>query len=231
MAELRGYSPAGLLVPEDLAEGTGVRRLFVLMDPEYYAPEVTASGRRAEGCLWAYTTVPLLVESCGSGQPYVTLTPAQIAELAAAVGGAFLVAVDMWHPEGARYPELEPAEMEPLEPTEPTQIGDPLVWIPTRPVRSGDRRVSVELYGTRPGEQLLLAFDSPEQAWQACGPYQPLSAIHVDDLQAVAAECGAQQIVVGGVLSEDAQHKGPVQDWSRGTSSNSRVRQSPHMGG
>lgn len=219
MAELREYGRAALVVPEDLVKRPELERLYLLLDLEHDAPEVTTAGPAEEGVLWAYTTVPLLVESCGSGQPYLAVTPSQIVELTTVIDETLLVAVDVWHPDGARFPEPEPRELEPLGQAEIERTRDPLVWIPTRPVRRGDRRVSADLHGTRPGEKLLLVFGSPEQAWQACGPYQALSAIHVDNVEAVAQECGAQQVVTNGVLSEQAQHRAPVRDWTREDSS------------
>src|SRR5699024_4046096 len=92
---------------------------------------------------------------------------------------------------------------------------DPAVWIPIRPARSGDRRISAELYGTCPGEKLLLIYDSPEEAWAARGPYQPGRAIHLSEVENVARECGAERIVPNGVVNTETQHTGPVRDWAR----------------
>lgn len=136
-------------------------------------------------------------------------------ELAEAVDGTLLVALDVWHPDDAQYPEPDPDEFEPLEQIQ-DGAADPLVWMPTRPVRTGDRQVWPELYGRRSGEKLLLLFDSKQEAWQACGPYQPLSAVHLDDLDAVVRASGADAVVPGnGSLSEQARHTGPVQNRRR----------------
>lgn len=221
--ELREFGRAALLPPEDLAERAEGQPLYALFDPEQGGPEVTALGTEDEGCIWLYTSVALLVRSCGDGQPYVRLTTSEVAGLARAVDGVLLVALDVWHPAGARYPYPDPQAFDPLEPVPTEPVAEPLVWIPTRPVRAGDQVVSAELHGRRPGERLLLVFDSPEDAWRACGEFQPLSAIHLDDLDAVVWECGADAVVAGnGVLSEEARHAGPVLDWPRG--GNSRYR-------
>lgn len=214
--ELRGFDRSALLPPEDLVEHVGTGQLYALFDPELEAPEVTRLHSEDQGCVWVYSSVDLLIESCGDGQPYVALTASQVVELATAVDGMLLAALDVWHPEGARYPEPDPQEFAPLEPIATDSMNDSLVWIPTRPVRSGDRDVSAELYGRRPGEKLLLLFDSQEQAWEACGPYQALSAVRLDDLDAVVRASGADGVVAGnGMVSEEARHTGPVQDWLR----------------
>ncbi|WP_139320776.1 hypothetical protein [Saccharomonospora sp. CUA-673] len=58
----------------------------------------------------------------------------------------------------------------------------------------------------------MLVFSTPEEAWAACGPYQPLSAISMERVEAVANECGASAVVRNGWLDEDARHRTPVQD-------------------
>lgn len=215
MGELRGYSRAALVHAEDLVERTGGDLLFALVDPDHDTLEVSSTEKSKEICLWLYTGLRLLTESCGDGQPYVQATAAEILEYLDRVEETALFAINVWHPAGARYPEVDQRVLEPLDQLDDAVPEEPLVWIPTRPVQVGDRQAAVELHGTRPGEKLLLAFESPEHAWAACGLFQALSAVYADRIGKVAQECGAHDVVYNGWLAEDVRHSAPVRDWAR----------------
>lgn len=215
MGELRGYSRTALVHAEDLIQHTGSGQLFALVDPDQGTLEVSSTEKSKELCLWLYTEVRLLAESCGDGQPYVRTTAADILEYLDRIDETVLFAINISHPAGARFPELDEHALEPMDYLADDIAEEPLVWIPTRPVQAGDRRATVELHGTRPGENLLLAFESPEHAQAACGPYQALSAVYSNRIGSIAQECGAQQVVYNGWLADDARHTAPVRDWSR----------------
>ncbi|MQA12435.1 MAG: hypothetical protein GEU98_28700 [Pseudonocardiaceae bacterium] len=194
----------------------GGERLYVLVEPEHGGPELSPTEKDNELCLWLYTGVRLLIESRGDGQPYAATTAAEIVTLAAELDVTVLAAIDMWHPGGARYPEPDRHDFDPLEPLDDQPPPEePVVWIPTRPVRAGDRRVNAELHGTRAGEKLLLVFESPEQAWAACGQFQAVSAIRADRIDKIAQDCGANGVVFNGWLDEDVRHTAPIVDWLR----------------
>lgn len=203
-AALRVFARAALLDMEDL-RGRGPEPLFVLITPdEKLELDHTL---HSELLVWLYTDVTLLAESCGMGQPYVRTTAAEVADFADSLGKPVLAAVDLWHPARARYPELDFEEFEPLEPME--YQSDGLWWIPTLPGRS-----VAELYGSRPGERLLLAFGSLDELIDACGPYQAACAIPGYLLETVALESEADGIAWNPVLAEGARHAGPVRDWA-----------------
>lgn len=213
IAALHEYDRARLILIEDL--GDSPEYVYLLIDPDANRPELSTTGKTNEVALWAYTTVLLLTESCGDGQPYTTVTPAQLRNFANELDTTALLAIDIRHPAGVRYPGTPWTEIEPITPMAPENPDEPVVWIPTRPARKGDRQVVAELHGTKPGENLLLVFGTPEEAWEACGPYQSLTAVRLDRLQTVASECGANAIVANGWLDESARHQTPVQDWTR----------------
>lgn len=209
---LRPMSRAALIAPTDLADHTP-GDLLVLTLPEgglelHETPQ-------DEVVLWAYSKIDKLVESCGDGQPYVSTTSAELARYADSIEPLALVALDVWHPEGRRYPEPDVREQEPIEPLNYEQPDTSVVWIPTRPVRTGDRRVDVELHCLKPGEPLLLAYSSLDSLRANCGPHQAASAITADSIVEVARQAGASGVVFDAVLAEEARYDAPVVDWTR----------------
>lgn len=209
---LRGLSRAALLDPCDLAD-RGVERAYVLTLLEGVLElETTAQG---ESVVWAYSTIQGLVAACGGGQPYVAASADDIQDFADRLSGPLLVALDVWHPDGARYDEIRPEDLEPLVPSTFGGAEELTVWIPTRPVREGDREVVAELHSIEPGQPLLLVYSSLERLVQNCGPYQAAAAIGAERIDAVAEQAGAHGVVFDAVLDEGARHRAPVRDWAR----------------
>lgn len=217
---LRVFNRADLVVPEDLAEKPDVE-FYVAMLPEDEGGlvELVETDKNQEGVIYAYTTLRNLLTACGGGQPYKIQTAAQLDQVADNTDGyALLVAIDVWHPEGHRYPEPDWREFAPLDFMSDRLPDEALLYIPTRPAKPGDQRYYPELYGTRPGEALLLAWSTPEMGWQACGPNQFLAAVHADRLEAIAHQVGATGVVVNeAVLDLNVRHQEPVVDWVRET--------------
>ncbi len=129
---LRAFRRAALLDMEDLLQ-RGPEPLFALTVPTGDVLELGETPH-SEVLVWLYSEVSLLVESCGAAQPYVRATPAEVADFAAALGVPVLAAVDLWHPAGARYPEPDFEEFEPLEPVQHA-LAD-VWWVPTLPGRA-----------------------------------------------------------------------------------------------
>lgn len=212
---LRAFDRSALLSMEAVEE-IEADRLYVLTTPEGTL-ELYHSARD-ELILWAYTRIAGLVASCGDGQPYARATPAEIVEFGDVLDTALLMALDAWHPEGARYPTPDPSEMEPMQHIELSgedMASTGVVWIPTRPVRTGDHQVNAELYSPAPGQPLLLVYSSLPALQAACGPHQAAAAIHADQVDEVAFEVGAAGIVFDAPVPEEAQHQEPVRDWHR----------------
>ncbi|MGH3948735.1 MAG: hypothetical protein ACRDSE_06395 [Pseudonocardiaceae bacterium] len=210
--ELRPWSRVALLDFDDLIERQR-EHLYVLTYPEGTLELHTTE--QGEVIFWLYSDIQNLVESCGSGQPYVRAAAIEVAEFASSFEAPTLAALDVWHPHGARYAEPNESELEPLQPLDYREPESSVVWIPTRPVRTGDRLVNVELYCIRPSEPLLLVFDSLEALIANCGPHQAASAISTDRVDEVAMQAGACGIAYNAVLAEEARHDAPVKDWTR----------------
>src|SRR5690606_14599430 len=102
IAALHEYDRARLILIEDL--GDSPEYVYLLIDPDANRPELSPTGKTNEVALWAYTPVLLLPESCGDGQPYTTVTPAQLRNFANELDTTALLAIDIRHPAGVRYP-------------------------------------------------------------------------------------------------------------------------------
>ncbi|MDV6011008.1 SAV_915 family protein [Haloechinothrix sp. LS1_15] len=210
---LRAFDRAELFLLEDLREHD-LRDLFVLATAEG-AIELRQSPQ-GEIVVVAFSGFSLLAASAGTGQPYVRMTVDELERVGEAIRPIVLVGLDVWLPEGHRYPEPDPRDQPPLERLDATPVDEGQVWIPTRPVRRGDRRVTAELHREQPGSPpLLCVYTSLEQLREACGPYQAAAAIEIDRIEQVAQECGAHGVVVNPILAEEARHKDVALDWSR----------------
>lgn len=188
--------------------------LYVLTCPEG-GLELRETEPPGEVILWVYASVAKLVASCGDGQPYVLASVGELTEFAAALEVPVWIVLDAWHPEGARYAEVEVDEMEPIDPFVPDDSDTSLVWIPARPGSPGERVAVAELYSAVPGEPLLLVYDSLEILRENCGPHQAACAVPAERIDAVARQTGAHGVAFNAILAEHIQHTGPVQDWDR----------------
>lgn len=171
---------------------------------------------RGELVLWAYSDFLLLVESCGLGQPYARATPREVADFAAQLDKPLKVAVDVWHPEGRRYPEPDIFEQEPLKPLievpeREERFVHTLVWVPTLPVVDGAPVIEVELH-EHEGRPVLSVFTLRENVHKCCGPYQAAVGIWSPYVGHLAKSLGVE-VAWDPVLAESARHKAPVLNW------------------
>lgn len=197
--------------PIDLA-ARGVRKLYVVTTPDGEAD--TLPNARGEYVVFAYTGLRRLLAACGSGQPWARCGVATLVRSAHSCDVPLVVAVDVWHPEGARYPDLDIREMEPLEPAEHVPpIAE--VWIASLPMAAGARQARAELYAPDRSQPVMLAYDSLEQLHTCCGPYQAAVSVRTEHLADVARDAGATDVVFGAVLDEQLRHQAGVLDWTK----------------
>ncbi|WP_406629874.1 SAV_915 family protein [Amycolatopsis sp. WGS_07] len=168
---------------------------------------------RNEFAVTAYSSIDRLVDACGSGQPWAQVTRDRLAEVCQELGIGIVV-FDAVLDRLPRYPEVDSRDQPPLEPAEPLDEPDGCFYVPSRPVRAGQRVVELELQPVRDGRPVLLAYTSPELLAAGCGPHQPWVAVNGDDLEAVANEAGARGVLLNPVLAEESRHAAPVQDWA-----------------
>ncbi|SNR27507.1 hypothetical protein SAMN06265360_10179 [Haloechinothrix alba] len=209
---LRPFDRTTLVLFEDLS-GRAVEELYVLTGADG-ALELRQTPQ-GEIVFVAFTSFTRLATSCGAGQPHARPSFAELERVVEAIRPTVLVGLDVWLPEGHRYPEPDPRAQEPLERIEEVPAGDGRVWIPSRPVRKGDRTVMAELHPDESGKPLLCVYTSLDALRQSCGPYQAAAAIEADSIEQVADESGARGVAINPVLAEEARHTGVVQDWSR----------------
>ncbi|HEV7981153.1 SAV_915 family protein [Amycolatopsis sp.] len=190
--------------------------MFVLVtQPEGGQPggvEVRHTARQ-ELAVVAYSSIDLLVDACGSGQPWVQVTRDQLVEFCDELDVGVVI-IDAVLDLSPRYPEVDSRDQPPLDTLEPLDEHDGLLYVPSRPVRTGQHVVELELQRDRRGHPLMLAYTSPELLAAGCGEHQPWVAIRMDDMPEVVEESGADGVLLNPVLSEDARHAGPVQDWN-----------------
>jgi hypothetical protein len=169
---------------------------------------------RDEQVLFCYTESRYLVAACGPGQPWARVRPSSLVASAEAAGRPVFAALDAWHPAGIRYAEPDVRELEPLLPVEPVP---PItrVWIPSRPVGPGEKKVHLELHCVVPGEPMVLGYGSLPDLLDACGPHQAAVAVRPQDLDEIVRATGAHGVLMDAVLDEDLRHAAPVVDWSR----------------
>lgn len=195
--ELVKQAPTELLVLTHPHEGDAAGGLELRSTP------------RGDVAAVAYTSIELLVEACGSGQPWVRIATAELDRIADRLG-VTLVALDVWLPEGHRYPEADPGTQPDLEPVEPVDSDGAVFFVPSRPVRRSHRSVVLELQPDNAARPALLAYTSREHLEAGCGPHQAWVAIPAEMLAEAAERSGAQQVLFNPVLAEASRHTGPV---------------------
>ncbi|WP_133116488.1 SAV_915 family protein [Amycolatopsis antarctica] len=186
-------------------------RLFVLTAPSGDLELYETPG--GELAVWAYRDIRDLVTSCGGGQPWMRASAVELATTARAVGVPILVALDVGHPDGARYPEPDACHREPLPQLRPA-AAPPRVWIPTRPPRDGVRQVQVELHAARRGEPMLPVYSTVASLRAGCGPHQAAVAVRPEDIAGIVRAVGARGVAADAVLAERARHQAPVVTWT-----------------
>ncbi|MGH3757527.1 SAV_915 family protein [Actinophytocola sp.] len=209
---LRSLSRAALHQVDRLAH-SGIERLYGLSLPR--GGLEWSQTPRGEAVLWVYSSIQNLVESCGAGQPWVRLTMADLIDVDATAEVPLLVALDVWHPDGARYPDVDPREWEPLPRRERVADAPDTVWVPARSANPRDRRVEVELRTDSSGGRVLLVYSSIEALRAGCGPHQAAVEILLEDIAQVADDAGAGSVAWDLELAEELRHQTPRVDWTR----------------
>lgn len=147
------------------------------------------------------------------GAPWLEVTRDDLARACDRLGVA-LLALDAALPDIPQYPVPDVRAQPDLEEIpEDTNSGE-LLYVPSRPLRRGQRDAQLELQRFQ-GKLTLLAYTSPQELEEGCGPHQAWVAIRADRLDAVIAQCGADGVLFNPKLSEQARHTGPVHDWTR----------------
>lgn len=125
-----------------------------------------------------------------------------------------IVALDLPLPTGHRYPEPDVHERPDLAAAMPLD-DDGLLYLASRPVRSWNDLVELELQPDARGRLMVLAFTTQEQLAAGCGPHQAWVAVPADLVDEAAFRADADGVLFNPVLAEESRHTAPVQDWTR----------------
>lgn len=222
MGELRGARESDdtrtLFAPDRLALRTlesldehGVPDLWVLTSPEGEV-ELCLTGRN-EVVVFVYTSLENLYVSCGLCQPWQSISRAELAEVVDAIDAAVVFAVDVWHPDGVRYPQPDARDMDPAEPASHAQpIAE--VWIPALPVARGAKNVRLELFADPPEPPTLLAYSSLEELRRCCGPHQAAVWVYPENLDEAASQAGVSGVRFDVELADELRAAQPAVDWT-----------------
>lgn len=207
----RAHSAAGLVLVDDLAERLpdAVFLLVLPSDDGHGGVEVWVRPR-GDRVVLAFSSIQTLVAACGAGQPWVSVTREQLAEVCSELQ-VTLVGLDMAPPEGHRYPEPEVSELPDLEPWEPVERR--LLYVASRPMHSWTDLVQLELQPDKRGRLMVMAYTSEEALVAGCGPYQAWVSIPSDLIGEAVKRSGADGVLFNPVLAEESRHTAPVRHW------------------
>lgn len=132
-------------------------------------PEVWRS-ERGERLAAVYSSLTLLVAACGDGAPWVEVGRNDL-ESACDRLGITMVTLDAALPEVPHYPAPDVRTQPDLAEQDEVPVDCSLLYVPSRPVREGQREVRLELQPYQ-GKRALLAFTSPEELAAGCGQQQ-----------------------------------------------------------
>src|SRR5262245_1585656 len=124
--ELRPFEPRALSPLRDLDRSDDTP-LFVLTLPDGNV-EVRET-HRGDLVVWAYTRLDAMMSWCGAGQPYVRVTARVLRTLNQALDRFLYVALDLTHPDGARYAEPDWRELDHLPMVDTTVPDTSLLWV------------------------------------------------------------------------------------------------------
>lgn len=187
--------------------------LFVLTMPEGNV-EVRETNR-GELVVWAYTRLEPALACCGTGQPFVRVDTRELRGVGKALGRFVYVALDLWHPDGARYPEPDWRDLEHLPLIDTTVPDTSLLWIPIRASTVGTTKVIVEMVADERDEPLLLVYTSLARLRAELGEWRAAASFHADLLGQLIRDVGARSVLFD---AEVAEHDRKT-DFAKGASS------------
>ncbi|WP_342779410.1 SAV_915 family protein [Amycolatopsis cihanbeyliensis] len=169
--------------------------------------------RDGTSAVMGYSSIGRLMVACGSGQPFRHMAADEVESACESIG-AKVVVVDTVPPGGQRYPEVDSRDQPDLPLLDAEDPDQPVVYVPSRPYRAGQRDAVLELQ-PHEGRLTLLAYTSRELLEEGCGPYQAWVSIPSHLLEEAAWRVGAEAVLFNPVLSEESRHTAPVLDWTR----------------
>jgi hypothetical protein len=84
--------------------------------------------------------------------------------------------------------------------------GDPIVYVPSRPLPSAGRPAELELQPTTEGKRALMTYSSRSALLHCCGPNQHFVAFPAGRLADVVAGSGADTVLIDLPLPQHLRH-------------------------
>ncbi|MCT2587070.1 SAV_915 family protein [Actinophytocola gossypii] len=189
--------------------------LFVLTLPEGNV-EVRET-HRDELVVFAYTRLDWLFACCGGSQPFVRATVRELRTVGTVLDQFVYAAVDLWHPEGERYPEPDWRDFEPLPLIDTTVPDSTLLWVPIRAGSVGTTKAVVEMATGEHGEPLLLVFSSLARLRAELGEGRAAASVRADHLQRMIDDLGARSVVFDPTVPPQKQDFAREATWATAT--------------
>jgi hypothetical protein len=174
--------------------------LFVLTMPDGNV-EVRETHRN-ELVVWAYTRLAPMLACCGGGQPFVRATASELRTVSTALDRFVYVAVDLLHPDGARYPEPDWRDLEHLPLIDTTVPDTSLLWVPIRASTVGATKAIVEMVADEEGEPRLLVYTSLATLRAKLGAHRAAASFRAEVLDRLVRDLDARSVVFDATVAE-----------------------------
>ncbi|MFC4852932.1 hypothetical protein [Actinophytocola glycyrrhizae] len=173
---------------------------------------------RDEVVVWAYTRLALMVPSCGSGQPFVRVTARELRTVGKALDRFAYAAVDLRHPDGARYPEPDRRDDDHLPLIDTTVPDTSLLWVPIRPGSVGTAKAMVEMVAE--GQDgldgpLVLVYSTLARLRAELGARRAAASFRAEHLGRLTDDIGARSVVFDASVAE--HNRKETSSWTTGT--------------
>jgi hypothetical protein len=157
--------------------------------------------------LLVYSTVERLIAGWGEKQSAMRMPSANLPTLRRRLRfHALLLDIDPRTERTSPLSEPEGVVRQPLPLTVDDATGDPIVYVPSRPLPSAGRRAELELQPTAEGKRALMTYSSRASLLHCCGPNQYFVAFPAGKLADVLAESGADTVLIDLPLPQHLRH-------------------------
>lgn len=162
---------------------------------------------RGGTALLLYSSKERLVAAHGADHPAMALPARELPVLQRRLG-FHAVLLDVALPAELRRQAHQSAigEREPVPIEVDRATGEPLVYIPSRPYRSGDDNAHLELQPLGKGRLALLAYSSRQSLLDGCGAEQHYVRLPVAMLPEAMRQCGADRVLIDTPLPDHLRH-------------------------
>jgi hypothetical protein len=162
---------------------------------------------RGGTALLLYSSRKRLVAAHGHDHPVMAVSSRELPALQRRLG-FHAVLLDVGLPPELRRQDHQSAtgEPDPVPMEVDRATGEPLVYVPSRPYRTGDDQARLELQPLAKGQLALLAYSSRQSLLDGCGPEQHYVRLRAAMLPEAMRQCGADQVLIDAPLPDHLRH-------------------------